>query len=490
MLFFDAIPTTVDIQTIVLFFLVLLLSLRLLKSNKLPPGPRGWPIIGSIPHIDKESYLTFDKWAKEYGDIYTVKLGWSTAVMISSYDAIKSTLKDQGDKFADRPLLPIVELGITIPGSLVFDNGQAWNDRRRWTNGVLRNFGLGKKSLESRINIEADYLCQEIDKNSGSFNPLHCVNNAVSNIICSISFGDRFEYSDPEFKELLEGLGYLHTRTTFVAPVNAIPLLFYTPMYSRYRDVVTFMKAFIKDIIHQHHETFDSGDIRDVIDAYIAESEKEHFDPGLFSEGLLWRIVLDLFGAGTETTTTTILWMILYLVNYPDVQNKLQQEIDEILGQEKRPAWDDRHSMPYLEATIMEVQRLSNVIPITLRSTTEDIEINGYKIPSGFTIFVNLWSVHHDPDHWERPFNFEPERFLMDDLKTFRKKQAFIPFGTGRRGCIGELLARMELFLFTANLIQRFTFKVPDGKPTPSLNECVPGLTRSPKPYEIYVIKR
>ncbi|XP_033110807.1 cytochrome P450 2J6-like [Anneissia japonica] len=488
--FYEMILSLLNIQTIALVFILLLLLLRLLRSNKLPPGPRGWPIVGSIPHIEKEAYITFNHWAKEYGDIFTVKLGWTTAVILNSFDAIKCTLKDQSDKFADRPFTPIVELGFTISGSIVFDNGHVWSERRRWASGTLRNFGLGKKSLESRINIEADYLCQEIDKTLNPFNPFHCVNNAVSNIICSISFGDRFEYNDQTFKELLAGTRYLFRHTTFVAPVNAIPALFYTPIYKHYRNIAASVKAFIEDSIQQHRETFDSDDIRDVIDAYIAESEKEHTDPNIFAKDTLWRIVLDLFAAGSESTSTTILWMILYLVNYPEVQKKLQQEMDEVLGQEKKPTWGDRQSMPYLEATLLEVQRICNIAPMIGRSTCEEIHINGYKIPAGTTVLANLWSVHLDHRHWERPLDFEPERFLLDDKKTIKKQMMFMPFGIGRRACIGELLGRMELFLFTANLIQRFTFKIPDGKPTPSINECVPGLSRSPKPYEICAVRR
>ncbi|XP_033110809.1 cytochrome P450 2U1-like [Anneissia japonica] len=489
MVFYEEILSLANIPTIILLSILFLFSLRLLKSNKLPPGPFGWPIVGSIPHIDKESYLTFDKWAKEYGDIYTVKLGWTTAVILNSFDAIKSTLKDQGDKFIDRPRLPIIELGFT-KGGVVFENGPAWSERRRWMFCVLRNFGLGKKSLESRINLEADYLCKEINKNCNSFNPLHIVNNAVSNIISSISFGDRFEYSDPKFKELLDTNRYLLKHSTFVAPVNAIPVLFYTPMYNRFREVTSSLIAFINDSIQQHQETFDAGNIRDIIDSCLAELEKEHVDSKLFAKDTLWRTLFDLFIAGSETTATTIMWTILYLVKYPEVQEKLQQEVDEVLGQEKKPTWGARQSLPYLEATIMEVQRLSNVAPLLARSTSEEVEINGYKLPPGLTILANLWNVHHDPNQWERPFNFEPERFLTDDKRTIRKPNVFIPFGAGRRMCIGELLSKMEIFLFTANLIQRFTFEVPDDKTTPSVNECVPGLTRSPKPYEIYAIKR
>ncbi|XP_071950035.1 cytochrome P450 2U1-like [Antedon mediterranea] len=381
-------------------------------------------------------------------------------------------------------------------GSIAFENGPTWNERRRWLFGVINQFCLGKKdlgnrvNLENRINIEADYLCQEMDKPDTSFNPRHYINNAVSNIVCTACFGDRFEYTDPQFKELIKGTRYLFQHTGVSSPGNIVPILYYTPLYKEFRGVVTSMKDFINDIIRKHAETFDSGDIRDIIDAYILESQKHGKDDNSFSQDTLWRAIFDLFNAGTDTTSSTILWIITYLLNYPQIQKKVQHEVDEVLGQEKAPKYSDRLSMPFLEATIMEVQRLSNVIPLFNRATTENVNVHGYNIPAETPVLVNFWNIHLHPDNWERPLNFEPERFLSDDLMTIKKHEAFMPFGIGRRSCIGYLMAKMEIFIFTATLIQRFTFKVPDGEPTPSVKDYVPGLSLVPKPFKIFAIKR
>ncbi|XP_071949557.1 cytochrome P450 2J4-like [Antedon mediterranea] len=495
-LIYDNLLSLISIQNVVLLVFVILLALWLLKSNNnLPPGPRGWPIIGSIPYMFGEPHETFEEWTRIYGDIFTVKLGRETVVILNGSDVVKQALKDQGERFIDRKIIPIVEFGYTIKGGIAFRNGHPWLELRRWSSSFLRDYCHGKKgllgrqlNLESQLTIEAEHLCQEFGKREKPFNPFHCINNAVSNIISIICFGDRFEYNDPKYKELLEGLGYLFDCTGFVSALNAFPILYYTPVYKQFRKTLLHTKSFLNDIIKRHEETFDSEDIRDIIDAYLLELQKDDVDTSVFSKDVLWRTILDLFVAGTDTVTSTLAFTIAFLVNYPEVQKKLQKEVDEVIGQ-KKPKWSDRHSMPYLEATIMEIQRLGNVVPFFGRRTSDCVKINGYEIPADTTVLVNLFSVHRHSDKWARPLNFEPDRFL-DDLKNIQKQEALLPFGIGRRLCIGELMAKMELFLFTANLIQRFQFKVPEGRCAPSVHDCLSGITRRPKPFEICAIKR
>ncbi|XP_071950461.1 cytochrome P450 2J4-like isoform X1 [Antedon mediterranea] len=494
---YDDVLSLISIQTVVLLVFLIILALWLLKSdNNFPPGPRGWPIVGSMPYMFGEPHETFEKWTRIYGDIFTVKLGSEPVVILNSSDVVKEALNSNGDKFIDRPLLPILKLGYTVKGGVIFVNGHPWLELRRWSSSFLRDYCHGKKgslgrqlNLESQLTIEAEHLCQEFGKHEKPFNPFHYINNAVSNVITAVCFGDRYEYSDPKYKELLEGIRYLLKCSGFITPVNTIPLFYYTPLYKRFRQTMSNAKLFIEDNIKRHEETFDSEDIRDIIDAYLLELKKDDVDTSVFCKDIFWRTILDLFFGGTDTISSTLAFAMAFLVNYPEVQKKLQNEVDEVIGQ-KKPKWSDRHSMPYLEATIMEIQRLGNVTPFFGRSTTGDVKISGYTIPADTTVLINLFSVHRHAEKWERPLNFEPERFLSGDLKTIRKQEPFLPFGLGRRLCIGDLMSRMEVFLFTANLIQRFDFKVPERRCAPSVNDCLPGLTRRPKPFEICATRR
>ncbi|KAL3047707.1 hypothetical protein OYC64_021814 [Pagothenia borchgrevinki] len=202
-----------------------------------------------------------------------------------------------------------------------------------------------------------------------------------------------------------------------------------------------------------------------------------------FDEGNLVMCSFDLFGAGTETTSTTLRWGVLYMAKYTEIQEKVQEEIDSVIGQSREPSMEDRPNMPYTDAVIHEIQRIGNVVPLNLpHVTNRDVQIGGYTIPKGVMVMPNLTSVLFDKNEWETPNTFNPGHFLNKEGK-FVKRAAFIPFSVGKRVCLGENLARMELFLLFTSCLQRFTFSMPPGveavfKPRFS-------ITLSPQPYQI-----
>uniref|UniRef100_A0A8C2EK70 Cytochrome P450, family 2, subfamily U, polypeptide 1 n=1 Tax=Cyprinus carpio TaxID=7962 RepID=A0A8C2EK70_CYPCA len=221
----------------------------------------------------------------------------------------------------------------------------------------------------------------------------------------------------------------------------------------------------------------------------LAQQKGDHSEESLFSEDDLFYIIGDLFIAGTDTTTNSVLWSILYMSLYPDVQEKVQQEIDAVVGSERVPSLTDKGNLPYTEATIMEVQRMTVVVPLSIpHMASETTEFRGYTIPKGTVIIPNLWSVHRDPTVWENPDDFNPGRFLDEQGKLLRK-DCFIPFGIGRRVCMGEQLAKMELFLMFTSLMQAFTFRLPEGKSAPSMHGRF-GLTLAPCPFTVCVKAR
>uniref|UniRef100_A0A914UUQ5 Uncharacterized protein n=1 Tax=Plectus sambesii TaxID=2011161 RepID=A0A914UUQ5_9BILA len=193
-----------------------------------------------------------------------------------------------------------------------------------------------------------------------------------------------------------------------------------------------------------------------------------------------------------ETTATTLRWAIVFLVTHQDVQKKMQKEIDEVVGRDRRPTMTDKMNLPYSTAVVLEVQRKANIVTINVpRYTTVDTEIGGHSIPAHTTIIAQITSVHDSPDAYSNPDRFDPAHFLESDGKTFNKTAMdhLVPFSLGKRVCAGESLARMELFLILLSLVQRYSFDVPKGGSLPDLTPIF-GTALTPHPYKCKVTLR
>ena len=141
----------------------------------------------------------------------------------------------------------------------------------------------------------------------------------------------------------------------------------------------------------------------------------------------------DLFVAGTDTTATTLKWAILYLMLHPDIQRKIHEELDMVIGRERMPTLEDRKVLPYTEAVLLEIQRIATIVPLSVpHSTAYDTKLAGYDIPAGTFILSNLWAVHHDPKVWKDPEEFKPERFLNEDGTAVVQREELIPFSIGK----------------------------------------------------------
>lgn len=197
----------------------------------------------------------------------------------------------------------------------------------------------------------------------------------------------------------------------------------------------------------------------------------------------------DIFSAGEETVKTALMWFPVYLLHYPHVARKVQEELDAIVGRSRMPSLDDQQHLPYTEATLCEILRRSTVVPLgTSHATSRDTTLGGYTIPSGTTVIPLLYSCHMNPQFWTDPEKFDPLRFIDAEGRVHKPEQ-FIPFGVGRRMCLGNVLARSELFLFFTSILHVFNLANPENEPLPSMEGNL-GTTLTPKPYKIRFIPR
>ncbi|XP_035377440.1 cytochrome P450 2J2-like isoform X2 [Electrophorus electricus] len=365
--------------------------------------------------------------------------------------------------------------------------GKVWKEQRRFVLHTLRNFGLGKKSVEERVKEEAQYLVQELQQHEGNpFYPIHPIMNAVSNIICSIVFGDRFDYNNKRFAQLLELLNEnIRLAGEPAAQIfNLFPFIKHFPgPHQKIHRNASALIEFVQESVVEHRNTLDPENLRDFIDAYLVEMNKhKSTDNATFHEENLIMTTLDLFFAGTDTTATTLRWGLIFMMDNPNVQERCHEEIVRVLGYDRAPSMDDRSRLPYTYATVHEIQRLGNIVPLgVVHETTQPTQLRGYNIAKGTMIMTNLTAVFTDKEYWKHPETFNPENFL-DEEGQFCKQEHFIPFSLGPRVCLGESLARTELFLFFTSLIQHLQFSWPPGVPRPNMDGNM-GMIRTPYPF-------
>uniref|UniRef100_G3NEA8 Cytochrome P450, family 2, subfamily X, polypeptide 9 n=1 Tax=Gasterosteus aculeatus aculeatus TaxID=481459 RepID=G3NEA8_GASAC len=467
-------------------FIVVQLKSR--RPKNFPPGPPVWPILGNILDLSLENPLKdFERLKKTYGNVYSLFLGPKPVVVMNGMKTIKEALVTKGVDFAGRPQDLFVNDSTQRKGVILADYGSSWKEQRRFALMNLRNFGMGKDSMEERIHGEIQYTVDTLEKSIGkSFSPQNMFHNAASNIICQVLFGKRFEYQDETMKTLVQ----CFTENAKIANgpwamlYDSFPLIRSLPLPFRqaFKNVETCQKI-AKTLMNEHKQTRVPGEPRDFVDCYLDRLDKPGDDRSSFSEAQLTMYILDLHFAGTDTTSNTLLTGFLYLMNYPQVQGIRQFEDIQLLT-----AIPLSHTSRFffIQAVIHEIQRVANTVPLSVfHCTTKDTELNGYSIPKGTLIIPNLTSVLNEEGQWKFPNEFNPENFL-NDQGEFVKPEAFMPFSAGPRMCLGEGLARMELFLFTVTLLRKFKFIWPEDAGEPDFTP-VYGVTLTPKPYRMKV---
>ncbi|XP_003228822.2 cytochrome P450 1A5 [Anolis carolinensis] len=448
---------------------------RIPKGLKKIPGPTGFPLIGNALQMGKYPHLSLTRMSQKYGDVMMIHIGNTPVLVLSGLKTIHQALVRQATEFMGRPDLYSFRC-IANGESLGFgrDSGEVWRARRKMVQNALKAFATSPSSnsfstylVEEHVSKEANYLIekfQEVMLEKQSFDPYEHILVSTANIICAMCFSKSYHHDDEEL------LGIVNTSEKFVEVATSgnladfIPLLRYLPMNSMKmfhefnRKFYTFMLKEIKE----HYESFSKDSIRDITDSLIDQSQKMF---SISSENL-FSFLNDLFGAAFDTVTTVMSWGLMYLVVHPEIQKKIQEEIDEVIGRARKPRLSDRPLMPYTEAFILEVFRHSSLLPFTIpHCTTKETVLNGYYIPKDICVFINQWQVNHDENLWKDPSSFNPERFLSTDGKDVNKDESekVLIFGLGKRRCIGEPIARWEIFLFLTFLLQELEFSVKEG---------------------------
>ncbi|XP_043837559.1 cytochrome P450 1B1 [Dromiciops gliroides] len=474
-----------------------------------PPGPFQWPLIGNAVEVGNIPHLSFCRLARRYGDVFQIRLGNCPVVVLNGERAIRQALVQQGSAFASRPQFASFQL-VSNGRSLAFSKySEIWKVQRRVAHSTVRAFSTGqvrsRRVLEQHVLSEARELVELLVQGSagGAFlNPGPLTVVAVANVMSAVCFGCRYSHSDEEFRGLLSHNERFGRTVGAGSLVDVLPWLqrFPNPVRTAYRD---FQKlnhdfySFVLDKFLKHKSSLQPGaPPRDMMDAFIHTVGKEEESSGEAKAGLrldteyVPATVTDIFGASQDTLSTALQWLLILFIRYPEVQAQVQEELDRVVGRDRLPSLDDQPHLPYVMAFLYEAMRFSSFVPVTIpHATTIDTSVMGYHIPKDTVVFINQWSVNHDPSKWQNPEDFNPARFL--DNKGFIDKDmasGVMIFSLGKRRCIGEELSKIQLFLFIAILAHQCNFLAnPDEDGEMNFSY---GLTIKPQSFTINVTLR
>ncbi|XP_002740927.1 cytochrome P450 1A1-like [Saccoglossus kowalevskii] len=458
------------------------------------PGPRGWPVVGSLFSLGELPHLRLMEMSCTYGNVYQLRLGSQYVVVVNGIRAIKESLLKQSVRFAGRPAFPSMNFTSKYVG-IVFDTyDDMWKYQRKIIDSSLKPFTSGPTALEEVVTSAAVDVVNNLTNHGNCGNgkqsdPYDDLYTAVGNVTCFVLFGKRYSHDDDNFKKVL----YYSKR--FVAAITGkgnivdyLPWMTFAmrKAFAKVADDLSLITRFVGEQIN-HHSSHRDG-IGSVMDSLIRIRNDSERTEGcaLKTKTDVERVLCCLFGAGYENTTSTLYYLILYMIIHPEIQYKVHEEIDRVVSRDRLPTLSDRAKLPYTDAVLQEVIRHASLAPLTVPySTLKDTDLLGYKIPKDTPIFVNLWSANYDENEWEDPHRFNPDRFLSADGLSVKKSQVakMVAFGMGKRRCPGEQLAQLQLFLFFAIFMHQCHFEKCEGD-NPQLTS-VYGLTLRPVPFRV-----
>ncbi|GAB6023743.1 hypothetical protein CHUAL_008499 [Chamberlinius hualienensis] len=487
-------PVEMDISILSWITAIIILSMTYwyytIPTN-LPPGTAGLPIVGYLPFLNKHVHLTFTKLAQKFGNVCHVYLGSQLTLILNDFESIKQAFKVQGETFSGRCHMTDFEDGDGEISGVIMTDGDYWKQHRRFIIRNLRDYGIGKSTLEPLILNEIQYFLAEVRKHDGKgpFELRNYLAMSMTNNIHILVHGRRYDYEDPVILDLIKSLNEFD-EFSHVLPLEMFfpwlkPVIYQldSKRLSKLNENKKTTDVATAAVIEETSRNFSIGQHDNYVKAYLTEKNSRlkanpKQNETIFTDKGLLGNVNDLIAAGTDTSATTLTWAALYMAKYPEIQKKVQDEIDQVIGH-REPSYNDRNSTPYTEATLQELHRMVSLVPVAVpHRVINDTTLYGYNIPKDTMVIPNLRAVHYDQKLWGDPENFRPERFIGSNGECF-KPEYLLPFSIGKRACAGEPLAKMELFLFFVSLIQHFTFL--PSKESKMNFESVPGLVVKPK---------
>ncbi|KAL0424406.1 UNVERIFIED_CONTAM: cytochrome [Sesamum radiatum] len=438
------------------------------KKKRLPPGPRGVPILGHLHMLGKNPHQDLQRIAKEYGPIMYMQFGLIPNIIVSSPEATQLFLKTYDLVFASRPPHQAAKYLSWDQRNLTFGPyGPYWrNMRKLCTLELLSNLRINsfQPTRREELGIFVESLRQAAHE--GVAVDLSAkVSSLAAELSCRMVFGKKYEDRDIDergFKSVIQEAMKLAAVPNLGDYFPFLGILDIQGLTRKFKALGKVFDEFLEKVIDEHVRAGDHGHTKDIVDTLISimQSEKTEFE---FDRRHVKAIMLDLLAASMDTAASTIEWTLSELIKNPRIMKKVQKELEEVVGLERMVEESDLDKLAYLDMVVKETFRLHSVAPLLLpHYAMEDCKINGYDIPKGSRIIINTHAIGHDPNVWTDPEKFIPERFVGSDIDVRGLHFQLLPFGSGRRGCPGIQLGLIHVRLIVSQLVHCFDWKLPN----------------------------
>ncbi|CAO1947829.1 unnamed protein product [Urochloa humidicola] len=460
-----------------LFVGVLYLVITRRRSSRLPPGPTGLPLVGSLPFIHPNLHSCFADLAAKHGPIFSIRLGSKVEIVVTSPELAREVLRDKDPVFSNR-VMPEAGRAVSFDG---VENivgapvGPKWRLLRRLCAhemlspaGLDNLYGLRRREFRSTLSYLYSQAGEPVDVGAQMFVNMM---NVVTSTLWGGTIGSDSERAavGKEFRALIAKL------TELLGSPNLsdfFPVLAPFDLQGIRKDMegirVRFDKIFDK-IIQQRVKAQQDGSemAADFLEGMLKMEREGGDGKATFTMTDVKSLLLDMVVAGTETMSNTVEWAIAEMIQKPQVLRKVQEEFDRVVGRDAIVEESHIPQLHYLRMVIKETLRLHPALPLMVpHSPSADSTIGGYHVPAGCRIYVNVWAIHRNPLVWSEPLKFNPERFAGDASRRwdFTGSQFdYFPFGSGRRICAGITMADKMTAYSLAMLLQAFDWKLPPG---------------------------
>ncbi|XP_062102515.1 cytochrome P450 84A1 [Humulus lupulus] len=473
-------PLPVNMLLIIVPLLVLGLIFRYRRRRlPFPPGPKGLPIIGNMSMMDQLTHRGLAKLAEKYGGVFHMKMGYLHMVAISSPDTARQVLQLHDNIFSNRPATIAIRYLTYDRADMAFAHyGPFWRQMRKLC--VMKLFSRKRAESWESVRDEVDKTIRTVAKNTGTtVNVGELVFKLTMDITYRAAFGSSEQENQDEFIRILQEFSKLFGAFNIA---DFIPWLTWVDpqgLNTRLPKARKALDGFIDRIIDEHIEkrertngVVDDADA-DMVDDLLAfysdkatvnESSEDLQNAIRLTRDNIKAIIMDVMFGGTETVASAIEWAMAELMKSPEDLKKVQQEIADVVGLDRRLEESDFDKLTLLKCALKETLRLHPPIPLLLHETAEDAEVAGYYVPKKSRVMINAWAIGRDKNSWVDPETYKPSRFLKEGVPDFKGSNfEFIPFGSGRRSCPGMQLGLYALELAVGHLLHCFTWELPDG---------------------------